>query len=186
MAKIGYARCSTDEQDAARQVESLEKFNCDEVHLEHASGKTLDRPVFQKVLASLQQGDTLIVHELDRLGRSMIQMLQCAEDLMERGIGLITLDGKLNTETMDPSIVKLIVGVLGYAAEMERKSTLKRTQEGRAIAIRNGVKMGRKRTYDLGLANTVLEMREQGLGYGTIGKKLGIHESKVRRILKTA
>ena len=105
---------------------------------------------------------------------------------MERGIGLITLDGKLNTEVMDPSIVKLIVGVLGYAAEMERKSTLKRTQEGRAIAIRNGVKMGRKRTYDLGLANTVIEMREQGLGYGTIGKKLGIHESKVRRILKSA
>jgi hypothetical protein len=46
--------------------------------------------------------------------------------------------------------------------------------------------MGRKRTYDLAVVNTVLEMREQGLGYGTIGKKLGIHESKVRRILATA
>ena len=186
MAKIGYARCSTDEQDATRQVESLEKYNCDEVHLEHASGKTLDRPVLNAVLGQLQQGDTLVIHELDRLGRTMIQMLLCAEDLLQRGIGLVTLDGKLNTETMDPSIVKLIVGVLGYAAETERKSTIKRTQEGRAIAIRNGVKMGRKRTYDLAVVNTVLEMREQGLGYGTIGKKLGIHASKVRRILESA
>ena len=99
---------------------------------------------------------------------------------------MITLDGKLNTETMDPSIVKLIVGVLGYAAEMERKSTLKRTQEGRAIAIRNGVKMGRKRSWDAGLANTVIEMRDSGMGYGTIGTKLGIHASKVRRILDAA
>ena len=96
---------------------------------------------------------------------------------------MITLDGKLNTELMDPSIVKLIVGILGYAAETERKSTLKRTQEGRAIAIRNGVKMGRKRTYSPMVVDTVVELREQGLGYGTIAKKLGIHVSKVRRIL---
>ena len=181
--KIGYARCSTDEQDATRQVESLNAFNCDEVHLEHASGKTLDRPVLNTVLGQLQQGDTLVIHELDRLGRTMIQMLVCTEDLLERGIGLITLDGKLNTELMDPSIVKLIVGILGYAAETERKSTLKRTQEGRAIAIRNGVKMGRKRTYSPMVVDTVVELREQGLGYGTIAKKLGIHVSKVRRIL---
>jgi len=76
------------------------------------------------------------------------------------------------------------VGVLGYAAEMERKSIAKRTEEGRAVAVRNGVKMGRKRSWDAGLANTVREMREQGMGYGTIGTKLGIHSSKVRRILE--
>ena len=108
MARIGYARCSTSDQDATRQVQALEPAGCDPVHLEHASGKTFDREVLQKVLADLQPGDTLVIHELDRLGRSMIQMLQCAEELVERGIGLITLDGKLNTETMDPSIVKLI------------------------------------------------------------------------------
>ena len=181
--RVAYARCSTNQQDATRQLDALKAFGVDEIHSENASGKTLEREVFQKVLAGLQPGDTLVVHELDRLGRSMIQMLQCAEDLMERGIGLITLDGKLNTDSMDPSIVKLIVGVLGYAAEMERKSIAKRTEEGRAVAIRNGVKMGRKRSWDAGLANTVREMRDQGMGYGTIGTKLGIHASKVRRIL---
>ncbi|WP_415409649.1 hypothetical protein ACLM45_12880 [Synechococcus sp. A10-1-5-9] len=87
------------------------------------------------------------------------------------------------TELMDPSIVKLIVGVLGYAAEMERKAILKRTAEGRAVAQAAGVKMGRKRTWDAGLAATVKELREQGSGYGTIATKLGITSSKVRRIL---
>lgn len=186
MARIGYARCSTNDQDATRQVQALEAAGCSPVHLEHASGKTLDREVLQRVLAELQPGDTLVIHELDRLGRSMIQMLQCVELLLERGIGLVTLDGKLNTETMDPSIVKLVVGILGYGAEMERNSIVKRTGEGREVAKANGVKFGRKRTWDEGLANTVQELREQGLGYGTIGTKLGITTSKVRRILEAA
>lgn len=186
MARIGYARCSTDQQDAERQLQSIRTAGVDRVYEEHASGKTLDRPVLQECLASLEPGDTLVIHELDRLGRSMIQMLQCAEHLMERGIGLVTLDGKLNTELMDPSIVQLIVGVLGYAAEQERKNIIKRTGEGRAIAQANGVKFGRKRTWSPGQANTVRELREQGHGYGTIATKLGITSSKVRRILEAA
>jgi DNA invertase Pin-like site-specific DNA recombinase len=186
MARIGLARCSTDQQDAARQVQALKRAGCDPIHIEHASGKTLDREVLQQVLAELQPGDTLVVHELDRLGRSMVQMLLCVEQLLERGIGLITLDGKLNTETTDPSIVKLIVGILGYAAEMERAAITKRTSEGRAVAQAAGVKFGRKRTWDQGLANTVHAMRAQGTGYGTIATALGITASKVRRILEAA
>ena len=135
------------------------------------------------MLSGLEPGDTLVIHELVPLGRSMIEMLQGTESLVERGVGLITLDGKLNTELMDPSIVKLIVGVLGYAAEMERKAILKHTAEGHAVAVANGVKMSRKRTWDKGLANMVRELREEGAGYGTIATKLGITSSKVRRIL---
>jgi len=184
MARIGLARCSTDQQDSARQVQALEAAGCDPIHIEHASGKTLDREVLQQVLAELRTGDTLVVHELDRLGRSMIQMLLCVELLLERGIGLVTLDGKLNTETTDPSIVKLIVGILGYAAEMERAAITKRTAEGRAVAQSAGVKFGRKRTWDQGLANTVSSMRADGKGYGTIATALGITTGKVRRILE--
>jgi DNA invertase Pin-like site-specific DNA recombinase len=103
---------------------------------------------------------------------------------MERGVHLVTLDGKLNTETTDPSIVKLIVGILGYAAEMERAAITKRTAEGRALAQRAGTKFGRKRTWDQGLANTVQAMRAEGKGYGAIASALGITTSKVRRILE--
>ena len=186
MARIGLARCSTDQQDAARQVQALEAAGCNPVHIEHASGKTLEREVLQQVLSELQPNDTLVVHELDRLGRSMIQMLQCVEHLMERGVHLVTLDGKLDTERTDPSIVKLIVGVLGYAAEMERAAITKRTTEGRIVAQAAGVKFGRKRSWDQGLANTVGTMRAQGNGYGTIATALGITSSKVRRILEAS
>jgi DNA invertase Pin-like site-specific DNA recombinase len=183
MARIGYCRTSTDRQELSRQKKSLKAAGCDRIHEETASGKTLDRPVLNEVLEALEPGDVLVIHELDRLGRSMVQMLQVAEALMERGIGLVTLDGKLSTETMDPSIVKLIVGVLGYAAEMERKAIIKRTHEGREVAQAAGVKFGRKRTYTEGEANHVRELREAGLGYGTIAIKTGMTLSKVRRIL---
>lgn len=181
--RVGYARVSTTDQSLDRQTQPLEAAGCERVFVEEASGKTLDRPVLNEVLALLEAGDTLVIHELDRLGRSMLQMLQCTEALLERGVGLVTLDGRLNTETTDPMIVKLIVSILGYAAEVERKALLKRTSEGRAVAKANGVRFGRKRTWTPGLAATVLELRAQGLGYGTIATRLGITDGKVRRIL---
>jgi DNA invertase Pin-like site-specific DNA recombinase len=84
---------------------------------------------------------------------------------------------------MDESICKLIVGVLGYAAEMDRKAILKRTEEGRIIAMEAGVKFGRKRSYTKGEENHVRELRATGLGYGTIATKTGLSISTVRRIL---
>lgn len=183
MARIGYCRTSTDRQELQRQKKSLKAAGCERIYEETASGKTLDRPVLNEAIEALEPGDVLVIHELDRLGRSMVQMLQVAESLMERGIGLVTLDGKLSTETMDPSIVKLIVGILGYAAEMERKAILKRTEEGRAVAREAGVKFGRKRAYTEGTANHVRELRTAGHGYGAIATKTGLNVSMVRRIL---
>jgi DNA invertase Pin-like site-specific DNA recombinase len=96
MARIGYCRTSTDRQELGRQRKTLDVAGCDRIYEEKASGKTLDRPVLNEALESLVEGDTLVIHELDRLGRSMVQMLQTAENLLERGIGIVTLDGKLN------------------------------------------------------------------------------------------
>jgi DNA invertase Pin-like site-specific DNA recombinase len=184
MARIGYCRTSTDRQELSRQRKSLKAASCDRIHEETASGKTLDRPVLNEVLESLEPGDVLVIHELDRLGRSMVQMLQVAESLMERGIGLVTLDGKLCTESMDPSIVKLVVGILGYAAEMERKAILKRTAEGREVAMASGVKFGRKRSYSEGQAIHVRELRGSGHGYGAIAKMTDLSIATIRRILQ--
>lgn len=186
MAKLGYCRTSTDSQDSKRQKAALKAAGCRFIREEVGSGKTLDREVLKTVLEELEAGDVLVVHELDRLGRSMVQMLQVVEELMERGVGLITLDGKLNTEAMDSSIVKLIVGVLGYAAEMERKAILKRTKEGRELAKEAGVKFGRKREYSKGQADHVLQLRSEGIGYGGIATKTGLNISMVRRIIAAA
>jgi len=125
-----------------------------------------------------RDGDTLLIHELDRLGRSME-----VHGLIERGVAIKTLDGRLDTASMPEELVKLVVGVMGYAAEMELKSIKKRTAEGREVAKKRGVKFGRKRSYTPQQAAAVTEMRQRGDGYGTIASAMGMTVSMVRRIL---
>ena len=85
---------------------------------------------------------------------------------------------------LPPLLVKLVVGVMGYAAEMELKGIKKRTAEGREVAKNRGVKFGRKRSYTPQQAAAVLEMRQRGDGYGTIASAMGMTVSMVRRILQ--
>ena len=80
--------------------------------------------------------------------------------------------------------MKLVVGVMGYAAEMELKGIKKRTAEGREVAKNRGVKFGRKRSYTPQQAAAVMEMRQRGDGYGTIAAAMGMTSSMVRRILQ--
>ncbi len=181
--RVGYARISTQEQSVERQTESLRAAGCDRVEIETASGKTLDRPVLKATLESLTTGDTLVLHELDRLGRSMIQMLVVTEELLERGVHIVTLDGRLNTEVTDPMIVKLVISILGYAAEMERKAILKRTSEGLAVARANGIHPGPKRKWTDAMARMARTLRDEGKGYGTIATLMGVPKTTVRRML---
>lgn len=181
--RVGYARISTQEQSMERQLVTLEAAGCDRVEVETASGKSLDRPVLKALLEGLTTGDTLVLHELDRLGRSMIEMLVTVEALLDRNIHVVTLDGRLNTEVTDPSIVKLIVGILGYAAEMERKAIIKRTQEGLAVARSNGVLPGPKRKWTDAVARTAKDLHDQGKGYGTIARAMGQSPTTVKRMI---
>ena len=185
MALIGYWRCSSDSQDAERQILSLKEANCERIYGDKITGSSNygDRPELSKCLDALREGDTWVIHELDRAGRNMVEMLVQVNQLMERGVHIKCLDGRLDTKSMPQEIVKLIVGVLGYAGEMELRSLKKRTSEGRAIAKSRGVKFGRKRNYTLQQASTVLEMREKGDGYGCIAKAMGMSIGMVRRII---
>ena len=110
-------------------------------------------------------------------------MLVQVNGLIEKGIALKTLDGRLDTASMPEELVKLVVGVMGYAAEMELKAIKKRTSEGREVAKNRGVKFGRKRAYTQQQQATVIEMRNRGDGYGTIGKAMGMSVGMVRRII---
>ena len=188
MALLGYWRTSTAEgQLGERQIISLKDSGCSERHIygDQITGTSAygDRPELAKCLDALREGDTLVIHELDRLGRSMVEMLVQVNALIERSVDIKTLDGRLDTASMPEELVKLVVGVMGYAAEMELKNIKKRTSEGRAIAQNKGVKFGRKRQYSPQQAITVMEMRRRGDGYGTIAKSIGMTTSKVRRII---
>ena len=186
MATWGYWRTSTNDQNSERQEQSLKEAGCEQIYGDQITGTSAygERPQLSKCLEALQEGDTLVIHELDRLGRSMVEMLVQVNALIERGVAIKTLDKRLDTASMPEELVKLVVGVMGYAAEMELKSLKKRTAEGRAVARSRGVKFGRKRSYTPQQAATVIEMRKKGDGYGTIAAALGMSVGTVRRILQ--
>ena len=188
MATWGYWRTSTTEQSSERQQQSLKEAGCERIYGDQVTGTSAygQRPELSRCLDGLREGDTLVIHELDRLGRSMVEMLVQVNALIERGVAIKTLDGRLDTASMPEELVKLVVGVMGYAAEMELKSIKKRTAEGREVAKSRGVKFGRKRSYTPQQAAAVMEMRNRGDGYGTIASAMGMNVSMVRRIISNA
>lgn len=186
MAIWGYWRTSTTEQDSERQQSSLKAAGCERIYGDQITGNSAygERAELSKCLDALRDGDTLVIHELDRLGRLMVEMLVEVNNLLERGVAIKTLDGRLDTASMPEELVRLVVGVMGYAAEMELKSIKERTAEGREAAKTRGIKFGRKREYTPQQAATVMEMRQRGDGYGTIASAMGMTDSMVRRIIK--
>ena len=182
----GYWRCSTDQQDQERQIRSLKDAGCEVVVGDFITGTSNygDRKELSKLLEEIQEGDLLILDELSRLGRTMVTMLVEVNKLLDKGVKIRTLDGRLDTTTMNKEIINLIVGVMGYSAEMELTNIRRRTAEGRAVAKSRGVKFGMKRKYNQHQIAEIMRKREEGEGYGTIGRALGMSRSTVATIVK--
>ncbi len=188
MTTFFYYRCSTEGQDETRQVEAALKAGVEQGNIfgDKITGVSNygERPEYSKMVGMLQPDDLVITEDLTRYGRSMILMLVEINKLLEKGIQIKTLDGRLDTTTMPEEIVRLIVGVMGYAAEMELKNLKRRTAEGRAVAISRGVKMGRKQSYSHHQMEEIKNMRAGGRGYGAIAKSLGMSKTTVHRFCK--
>ena len=186
MTVYGYWRCSTDLQDQERQVLALENAGCEKIYGDKITGTSNygDREELSKCLDQLQQDDLLVLEDMTRLGRTMVTMLVEVNNLIERGVFIKTLDGRLDTSLMNDEIVRLIVGVMGYAAECELRNIKHRTSEGRAVAKSRGVKFGRKRQFDKYQIAEILKKRNEGEGYGTIAKSLGMNRATVQKIVK--
>ena len=137
----GYWRCSTDAQDQERQIRSLNEAGCEKVVGDFITGTSNygDRKELSKLLDEIQEGSLLILDELNRLGRTMVTMLVEVNKLLEKGVKIRTLDGRLDTTTMNKEIINLIVGVMGYSAEMELSNIRRRTEE--EIAEAKSVKL---------------------------------------------
>ena len=179
----GYWRCSTDEQDQERQIRALKDAGCEVIMGDKVTGTSNygDRKELSSLLDVIEEDCLLVLDELNRLGRSMVTMLVEVNKLLEKGVKIKTLDGRLDTTTMPEEIIKLIVGVMGYAAEMELKNIKRRTAEGRKVAISRGVKMGRKRSFTHHQEEEIRNMRRAERGYGSIAKSLGMSKSTVQR-----
>ena len=139
--KIGYVRVSTVEQNEARQVEALEKLGVQKIYIEKKSGKNLDRPVLQEMLDFIREGDTVYVHDLSRISRSLADLLELVELLQKKRVHLVSEKESINTETPTG---RLFLSIVGAINEFERTNLLERQREGIEIAKREGKYKGRK------------------------------------------
>ena len=135
---VGYARVSTDDQDLSLQMDSLIGLGVtqDDIFTDKVSGAKTDRPGFGACLAQLQQGDTLVVWRLDRLGRSMHHLVELIEELRDRGIGFQSVSDGL-IDTTSPS-GELIFHIFSALAQFERRLIQERTKAGLASARARG------------------------------------------------
>ncbi len=186
MTVYGVWRCSTDAQDQERQIRALKNAGATIIRGDKITGVSdfNDRPELKKTLEEMKENDLLLISELSRLSRSFLGMVNEVSKLIERGIHLKTLDGRLDTTAMPKEITMLIVSILGYAASEELKQIASRCAEGRAVAKSRGVKFGMKRVYDKFQIGEIMKKRSEGEGYGTIAKSMGMSRSTVQTIVK--
>lgn len=141
VATVGYCRVSTRDQHPEAQADVLQAAGCEKIFSEHASGTLARRPQLEAALSYLRSGDTLVVTKLDRLGRSVKNLKEVADDLQSRGIGLRALSQGIDTTT---SGGRLFFHMLAAIAEFEHDLIVERTQDGLAAARARGRKGGRK------------------------------------------
>jgi DNA invertase Pin-like site-specific DNA recombinase len=140
--KYGYARVSTDDQTPALQLAALKKAGCKTVFKDDSlSGATTKRPALLRCLKKLEPGDTLIVWKLDRLGRSLRDLITMLDELKQRGIKFRSLTEHIDTDTPTGRAMWQMIGLL---TELERSLISERTRAGVKAARRRGVKFGRK------------------------------------------
>src|SRR2546426_6619407 len=132
---------STGDQNPELQITALKRERCKRLFIDKASGASRKRPALDKCLKALEAGDVLVVWKLDRLGRSLRDLIALLHELKEQGIKFKSLTEAIDTETPTGRAMWQMVGVL---AELERSLIQERTKAGREAAKRRGVKLGRK------------------------------------------
>lgn len=138
--KIGYARVSTKDQSLSMQVDALKQAGCTQIHEEIASGAKTARPVLDEIIRNLREEDTLVIWKLDRLGRNLAHLIHLTTKLIEKKVGLISLNDPIDTTT---SQGRLVFGIFASLAEFERELIRERTNAGLKSARARGRKGGR-------------------------------------------
>jgi|SRR5579872_6656646 len=179
---IGYARVSTEEQTLALQQDALQAAGCSRIFTDTASGAKAERPGLTQALDHLREGDMLVVWRLDRLGRSLANLIELMTLLDERKIGFRSLTEQIDTTT---SGGKLIFHIFGALAEFERNLIRERTLAGLAAARARGRQGGRPRLLEskkVAMAQTLYDDRNNSIR--EICTTLGISRATLYRYIK--
>ena len=178
-AILGYARVSTSDQDVAGQELRLRQAGAARVFTDVRSGRTMDRPGLDALLAYARDGDTLAVVRLDRLGRSLAELLAAVAMLKERGIALLSLEERIDTGS---AAGELILHVFGSIAHFERRLIAERTRDGIAAARAEGRKPGRN-PLDQEKLQAAMTLIRGGLTPSRAARQVGLGRSTLYREL---
>jgi DNA invertase Pin-like site-specific DNA recombinase len=173
MARIGYVRVSTADQHPEAQRERLIAAGCDPdlIFTDHGvSGAKASRPGWDACLGQLRRGDVLVAVRLDRIGRSIRNLLDVAQDLEQRGVNLVLLDQGIDTGT---AMGRMLFTILGAVAEYERALIIERTRDGLASTTARGRNGGRKHRLTPEQEAQAARLRADGHSVKEIGILLG-------------
>mgnify|MGYP000888937773 CR=1 FL=1 len=177
---IGYARVSTQDQNLELQREALSKAGCKKVFEDKVSGTRADRPGLAKTLEMLREGDTLVVWKLDRLGRSVKQLVDLVGELHKQGAQFKSLTDAIDTGT--PS-GRFVFHVMASLAEMERELIVERTRAGLAAAREQGRVGGRRRVMTEEVVERCRRMLENGATRQQVADVIGVDVKTIYKYL---
>jgi len=183
--KIGYSRVSTREQNLDMQVMALEAAGCEKIYEETVSGAKAERPILNQLIKQLRPNDVLVIWKLDRLGRSLKNLIELVQELMDKNIGLCSLKDPIDTTNPQG---KLIFNIFASLAEFERDVIRERTQAGLNAARARGRIGGRPRGLSQAAEATACAAetlyKEKKLSVIEICKKLSIAKSTLYKYLR--
>lgn len=168
---IGYARVSTQDQNLDLQTEALTRAGCDKIYEDKTSGVRAERPGLTQTLEMLREGDTLVVWKLDRLGRSVKQLVDMVGELHKQGIQFKSLTDAIDTGT---PAGRFFFHVMASLAEMERELVIERTRAGLDVARQLGRKGGRKPKMTSSKIESAKKLLASGIPPRDVAKNLGV------------
>jgi len=179
---VGYARVSTEDQNAELQIDALNAAGCFKVFTDKASGSLSHRPQLDKMLEQLRDGDVVVVWRLDRLGRSLKNLIALVEELAEKGVGFRSLTESIDTTTTGGKLIFHIFAALG---EFERELIRERTNAGLAAARARGRVGGRPPVMTPDKVKVARQMyNSQEHTVEAIAKTLGVSRKTIYRHLE--
>jgi DNA invertase Pin-like site-specific DNA recombinase len=177
---IGYGRVSTLDQNLDLQLDALKAAGCVEIFTEHKSGMDPKRPELEKALKRLKRGSVLVIWKLDRLGRSLRDLVAIVSRLELIGAGLRVLTAGIDTTT---PAGRMVFGIFGSLAEYERELIRERCNAGRAAAKKRGRKMGPKFKLDRTHIESAKALLASGVSMRDTAKTVGVHRSTLWKAL---
>lgn len=178
---FGYARVSTKKQSLDMQLDELERYGCEEVITEKESGAKKNRKELQMLLNKLRKDDTLVVYKLDRLGRTMHQLVNLLQEFNEKGIHFVSIKDGIDTST---TMGRFLFHIFGAMAEMEREVINERVISGVAAAKERGREGGRKKAHTPQQIQGMMEMLDAGKTKMEVCEMFNVARATLYRYIK--